>query len=84
MTDASTTRNATRSASSPPEKVDRLVRWAAILALTGFLCVFLFLVFGFQAWSVGVGIFLGCPLLLGAIVCYAIAVIRDLRVQEAL
>ncbi len=83
MTDA-----ATRSSAAPPpeapRRTDRLVRIAAVLALVGFSCALLFLIFGFESWSVGLGVFLGFPVLLAAVLCYVVAVVRDLRAREAL
>ena len=77
---------ATTSAASDSSaaKPDRLVRTATLFALAGFFCILLFLIFGFKAWSVGVGVFLGFPLLIVAVVLYVLAVIRDLRHREAL
>ncbi len=67
-----------------PAPPDRLVRIAIIVALVGLLCVLFFLIRGFDAISVGLGIFLGMPLVLGGIVLYLIAVFRDLRQRGAL
>lgn len=72
------------SDSTPAPGPNRLVRSAVVVGLAGLLCVLLFLVFGFEAWSVGIGVFLGFPLLMAAVVLYVIAVIRDLRTREAL
>jgi len=47
--------------------------------MVGLLCALLFLWRGFTVWSLGVGIFLGSPLLLVAMVLYVIAVARNLR-----
>ena len=47
--------------------------------MVGLLCALLFLWRGFTVWSLGVGIFLGSPLLLVAMVLYVIVVARDLR-----
>ena len=68
----------------PPDHPDRLVRLAVLLALAGLCCVLLFLLAGFAAWSVGLGVFLGFPLMLAAVVLYLAAVVRDLRRREAL
>lgn len=67
-----------------PPSIDRLIRWAVILALVGLACVILFLWQGFAAWSVGLGVFLGAPLLLLAMGLYTVAVVRDLRRRGAL
>lgn len=53
-------------------------------SLTGLTCVLLFLLFGFEPWSVGIGVFLGFPLLLGGIGLYVAGVVRDLRHREVL
>ncbi len=65
-------------------KTNRTVRTAVILALLGLLCTTSFLFTGFRSWSVGVGVFLGAPTLLSALVLYIYAVIRDLRNRGAL
>jgi uncharacterized membrane protein YgaE (UPF0421/DUF939 family) len=56
-----------------------LIRVAVTCALVGLACVLLFLWSGFTPLSMGVGIMLGCPLLLVAILLYVIVVARDLR-----
>jgi hypothetical protein len=56
-----------------------LIRAAVACALVGLLCVLLFLWSGFTPWSLTVGVMLGCPLLLVAILLYVIAVARDLQ-----
>lgn len=61
------------------KKVDYLVRTAVVLVTAGLLLVFLFLIFGFRSWSVGLGIFLGGPLVMVGVIVYIISVIRDLR-----
>jgi len=63
--------------------VDRLLRTAVVLAIAGLICLLIFLLSGFAAWSVGIGVFLGMPLLL-ALVLYVLVVIRDLRRRGAL
>lgn len=60
-------------------RVSTLVHVAVVCTLIGLLCVVLFLWGGFAAWSVGLGVFLGTPLLLIAVVLYVVAVFRDLR-----
>ncbi len=67
-----------------PASVDRLLRTAVVLAIVGLICLLIFLLSGFAAWSVGIGIFLGVPLLLVALVLYVLVVIRDLRRRGAL
>ena len=64
--------------------VDRLLRTAVVLAIVGLSCLLIFLLSGFAAWSVGIGIFLGVPLLVVALVLYVLVVIRDLRRRGAL
>jgi hypothetical protein len=64
--------------------VNILVRIAVVCALIGLFCVWLFLWIGFAPWSVGLGVFLGAPLLVAAVVLYIIAVMRDLRQRGAL
>ncbi len=64
--------------------VDILVRIAVVCALIGLFFVLLFLWSGFAPWSVGLGVFLGVPLLVAAVVLYIIAVMRDLRQRGVL
>lgn len=59
--------------------VNPLARAAVVLALLGLLGVLLFLAHGFSPWSVGLGAFLGMPLLLLAMALYLAAAFRDLR-----
>lgn len=66
------------------ENVDKLVRSAIVFTVTGMLLVLLFLVAGFQSWSVGLGIFLGMPVMLFGVALYVIAVIRDLKQHRVL
>lgn len=72
------------TASSNTDVVSSRIRWAVLCTLAGLICVLLFLVSGFQAWSVGIGVFLGFPLLLGGIGFYVVGVVHDLRRREAL
>ncbi len=58
--------------------VSRLIRVAVLLCLIGLACNLLFLLFGFQAWTIGIGIMVGWPILFTAVVLYLIAVYRDL------
>ena len=76
--------NAPSSGSASADSVSTRVRWAVLCTLAGLACVFLFLLFGFEPWSVGIGVFLGFPLLLGGIGLYLAGVVRDLRQREAL
>ncbi|MCC5913337.1 MAG: hypothetical protein JJU46_03075 [Balneolaceae bacterium] len=64
--------------------VDKLVRTAVFLAMAGMLLVLMFLIAGFQAWSVGLGVFLGMPIMFAGVVLYIYAVIRDLRARKVL
>lgn len=64
--------------------VDKLVRTAIVCAMAGMILVLVFLIFGFQAWSVGLGVFLGMPLMLLGVVLYIIAVFRDLKYRRVL
>ena len=61
-----------------------LVRVSVLCALTGLVCVVVFLWHGFAAWTLGVGVYLGFPLLLAAALLYLLAVLRDLRRLGAL
>ena len=70
--------------SPPTDRVQTRVRWAVLCTLAGLICVFLFLLFGFEPWSVGIGVFLGFPLLLGGVGFYLAGVVHDLRQREAL
>lgn len=65
-------------------KTNRVVRTAVLLAVVGLICTTSFLFTGFRSWSVGVGVFLGAPILLSALVLYIYAVIHDLRSRGAL
>lgn len=65
-------------------RVSTLVRIAVLCALTGLLFILAFLLRGFQAWSIGLGIFVGVPLLGVAMVFYIIAVVHDLRQHKVL
>lgn len=65
-------------------RVDNLVRLAVICTIAGMLFVLLFLIAGFQSWSVGLGVFLGMPVMILGISLYVAAVIRDLRHRKVL
>jgi len=67
-----------------PKEIDKLVRTAVILVMTGMLLVLLFLAAGFQAWSIGLGVFLGMPVMLSGVGLYVYAVIRDLKYRKVL
>lgn len=64
--------------------IDMLIRLSVILGCIGLFCVLLFLIAGFEAWSVGVGVFFGFPVLIAAVVIYVIAVVRDLKKHEVI
>lgn len=66
------------------KNINKLIRASVIVGCVGLFCLLLFLIFGFEAWSVGVGIFLGLPVLLVAAVLYIIAVVRDLKKHEVI
>lgn len=53
-------------------------------AIAGLLCVLLFLWYGFGAWTMGLGTFVGIPLLVLAVLLYITAVITDLKTRGAL
>jgi hypothetical protein len=53
-------------------------------AIAGLFCVLLFLWYGFGAWTVGLGTFVGIPLLVLAVLLYITAVITDLKTRGAL
>lgn len=80
------TRKKRRPSKTPPKKpsISRLVRISVVLALFGLAFTGLFLWQGFQSWSVGLGVFIGLPLLLLAMFCYVLAVLRDLRQRDVL
>ena len=67
------------SEQNPSAGVNPLARAAVVLALLGLLGTLLFLLAGFSPWSVGLGAFLGMPLLLLAMGVYLAAAFRDLR-----
>ena len=62
-----------------PPDISSLLRIAVGCALVGLLCVLLFLWRGFTPLSMGLGVLLGFPLLIIAMVAYVIAVARDLQ-----
>ncbi len=61
-----------------PRQGVTFVRLAVVLCLIGLACNLIFLLFGFGAWGIGIGIMLGWPVLFTAVVLYLIAVCRDL------
>ena len=64
--------------------VDREITAASICALAGLVCLLLFLVKGFGAITMGLGMFVGLPLVLAGIVFYLVALVADLRRRGAL
>ena len=68
----------------PSVGVTRLTSLAVDFALGGLVCVLLFLWHGMGAWSMGLGMFVGMPLLVIAILLYGVAVARDLKRRGAL
>jgi 4-hydroxybenzoate polyprenyltransferase len=60
------------------------IRRAVFCTLVGLSCVLLFLLSGFQSWSVGIGIFFGFPMLLTGVGFYVAGVVRDLRRRDVL
>jgi len=55
------------------------IQRAVVCTLVGLSSVLLFLLAGFQSWSVGVGVFFGFPMLLTGIGFYVAGVVADLR-----
>jgi len=55
------------------------IQRAVLCTLVGLSCVLLFLLSGFQSWSVGIGVFFGFPMLLTGIGFYVAGVVADLR-----
>ncbi len=68
----------TRETQETRSDVSRLIRVAVLVCLIGLACNLVFLLFGFQAWTIGIGIMVGWPILFTAVVLYLIAVYRDL------
>jgi hypothetical protein len=68
----------------PSVGVTRLIGTAVNIALVGLVCVLLFLWNGMGAWSMGLGMFVGMPLLVIALLLYVVAVARDMRRRGAL
>jgi hypothetical protein len=68
----------------PSVGVTRLIGTAVNFALVGLVCVLLFLWHGMGAWSMGLGMFVGMPLLVIALFLYVVAVARDMKRRGAL
>ena len=70
--------------SLPSVGVSRLIGMGVNCAIIGLVCVLLFLWHGIGAWSMGLGMFVGIPLLVIAVLLYVVAVSRDLKRRGAL
>ncbi len=68
----------------PSVGVSRLIGIGVNCAIIGLVCVLLFLWHGMGAWSMGLGMFVGIPLLVIAVLFYIVAVARDLKRHGAL
>ena len=68
----------------PSVGVTRLISLAVNFAIVGLVYLLLFLWHGMGAWSMGLGMFIGMPLLLIAILLYVVAVARDMKRRGAL
>ena len=64
--------------------ISGILTLAVHCAVLGLGCVLLFLWQGFGAWSMGLGMFVGMPLLMLAVILYIISVARDLKHRGAL
>lgn len=62
-----------------PPRTSRLIRWAVLCALGGLVCVSFFLWQDFSSLSIGVGLAVGIPLLVVAMVSYLFAILRELH-----
>jgi hypothetical protein len=74
----------TSDSADSTDVVHSRIQWAVLFTLVGLSCVLLFLLFGFQSWSVGIGIFFGFPMMLTGVGFYLAGVVRDLRRREVL
>jgi hypothetical protein len=68
----------------PSVGVTRLISLAVNFAIVGLVYLLLFLWHGLGAWSMGLGMFVGMPLLLIALLWYVVAVARDMKRRGAL
>jgi hypothetical protein len=68
----------------PSVWVQRQLTLAVYFAIAGLICVLLFLWYGFGAWMMGLGTFVGIPLLGLAILLYLSAVATDLKKRGAI
>ena len=64
--------------------VRRQLALAVNCALLGLVCILLFLWNGFGAWSMGLGTFIGIPLVVVSLILYLSAVGFDLKRRGAL
>jgi len=64
--------------------VRRQLALAVNCALLGLVCILLFLWNGFGAWSMGLGTFIGIPLVMVSLILYLSAVGFDLKRRGAL
>ncbi len=67
-----------------PTPVEWPIRLATIFGLVGLILTLSFMVLGFGPVTIGLGVFLGAPLLVVAMVLYLYAVVRDLRRRDIL
>lgn len=70
--------------SEPRPNRSLLVRVAVLIAIAGLGCMLFYLTCGFSPWTFGVGILLGVPLLVVAMLLYIVQVLRDLHRRGAL
>ena len=64
--------------------VQRQLTLAVYSAIAGLVCVLLFLWYGFGAWTMGLGTFVGIPLLGFAVLLYVGAVATELKQRGAI
>jgi hypothetical protein len=64
--------------------VRRQLGFAVNCTLLGLGCILLFLWNGFGAWSMGLGMFIGIPLVVIGVILYLLAVAFDLKRAGAL
>ena len=64
--------------------IRRQVALAVNCTLVGLVCILLFLWNGFGAWSMGLGTFIGIPLVTVGVILYLFAVVFDLKRAGAL
>ncbi|MEL7450583.1 MAG: hypothetical protein AAFN78_15325 [Pseudomonadota bacterium] len=64
--------------------VNRVISLASIMVVAGLICVMIFLIKGFGAVSMGLGMFIGMPVVGAGVLLYLAAVVQDLRRRGAL